>query len=327
MKSDFDLATLLERFPHACRARFGRTYNLNKLESKLEQVRGGKRWLVAKDVEALRDPEATPFALYWQWPDLKELDLKLRAAHLYLAPVEGDGRPLVLSLLGIFHNIGLASIVLRFVHPDRFGIFSTPVINLLQVHRAHTVDLYLAYCRELGEWRKHFRLATVADTEMALWTYQSLESWNSEEYARVTRAFEDDVWVQRRRAAQVLRPFLERYGPLELARILIDEDPKLAGKIAAEEYERLLRAASLRFFGRPLEAKKGAPLALIAQLAQSGRISLPDQAELDRVWEIRNKAIHPSDRASDRPTPEEIEVMIDRIQSICAAWELPEKPG
>jgi len=55
-----------------------------------------------------------------------------------------------------------------------------------------------------------------------------------------------DIWIQRRRAAQVIRPFLRRYGRLQLAHILLEEDPAIAGKIAAEEYERLLNIASRR---------------------------------------------------------------------------------
>ena len=42
----------------------------------------------------------------------------------------------------------------------------------------------------------------------------------------------------------MIRPFFRRYGRLRLAQILLDEDPIVAGKIAAEEYERLLGIAS-----------------------------------------------------------------------------------
>jgi len=317
MEARLDLARILGRFPDVCRAKYGRTFNLHKLEKKLERVHSGERWLVAKDVGDMFDAAASPFGLYWRQTDLKELDARLKGQRLYLAPVEGSGQNLVNRLLAVFHNIGVASIVLRFVHPDRFGVFSTPVINLLQVHRPHTVDLYIAYCEELRDWEAHFRLAGVAETETALWTFQSLASVNEKEYAVAQRDFDADLWIQRRRAAQVLRPFLKRYGPLELARIIIYEDPKLAGKIAAEEYERLLREASLRFLGCRLAGTRGAAEALIDQLAQKGIIAPGDQFELKRVWMTRNKAVHPG----PPPAPEEIEVMIDRIQQLCAGWE------
>lgn len=314
MAEVFDLAAYLQRFPDVCRVKYGRTYSLRALEKKLEPVGSGKRWLVAKDVATLFDRSASPYALYWQPPDLKQLDTELRETRLYLYPDSGD---LMQRVLRVFHNIGVASIVLRFVHPGRYGIFSTPVIHLLQVHRPHTLELYQSYCEELREWQRHFRLESVAQTETALWTYQSLAAVSEEEYARAQRAFENDFWVQRRRAAQVIRPFLKRYGPLELARILSGEDPKLAGKIAAEEYERLLRCASVRFFHRPLALKKGASETLISQLALAGFVAPEHAPELRRIWEIRNKAVHPG----APPTPEEVEVMIDQIQAICGEWE------
>jgi hypothetical protein len=39
---------------------------------------------------------------------------------------------------------------------------------------------------------------------------------------------------------------------------------------------------------------------------------------LDRVWEIRNKVVHPLGR---RPEREEVEIMIDYIERIAAPWE------
>ena len=37
-----------------------------------------------------------------------------------------------------------------------------------------------------------------------------------------------------------------------------------------------------------------------------------------RVWEIRNKVVHPAGKRAER---EEVEVMIDRITGICLPWE------
>lgn len=318
----FDLAAYLARFPDVCHAKFGRTYNFHSIEKKVEQVRLGKRWLVSRDVVQLFDPASTPFAHYWQTPDAKELDSRLRDLRLYLSPVPADPAQLVLALLRVFHNIGIASIVLRFVHPDRFGIFSTPVMNLLQVQRPRTVELYLAYCEELREWRQHFRMESVAATEMALWAFQSLASVDEEQHANAQRQFDAEVWIQRRRAGQVLRPFLQRYGPLELARILVDEDAKLAGKIAGEEYERLLNCAARKFYHRELQDKKGSAETLIDELAQDGHIELHHKTALNEVWRIRNKAVH----FRDSPSAEEVEKLIDQIQKICAAWDQADAP-
>jgi hypothetical protein len=279
-------------------------------------LRAGKRWLVARDVLKLFEPARTPFARYWARPAERELDEILKKQRLYLAPIASD-RDVVRSLLGVLHNTGIVSLVLRFVHPEYFGVFSTPVVNLLLMHRPSTVDLYLAFCEELREWQKRFRLASVAETELGLWTFHELTS-GPEPSAQAEEAraeFDADVWIQRRRAAQVLRPFFKKYGPLELARIFVEEQPKLAAKFAGEEYERRLRAV-VRRVGLRLGVK-GAVEVLFDRLAQYDYITLEQKTRLRRVWEIRNRAVHP---ATDL-TLEEVENMIETIEDVCLGWE------
>jgi hypothetical protein len=77
-------------------------------------------------------------------PNEKALDKSLSADHIPLGPLNGGKQILVLRLLKVFHNVGVASLVLRFVHPHHFGVFSTPVLHLVQVNRGDTVELYLA---------------------------------------------------------------------------------------------------------------------------------------------------------------------------------------
>jgi hypothetical protein len=313
----FDLGSYLDRFPEVCKKKFGRTYSFQSLEKKFEQLRSGKRWLVAKDVLNIFDPAQTAFARYWPKPIEKELDHTLKEAHLMLGPLPADAHDLVQRALRVFQSIGLVSLVLRFVHPDRFAVFSTPIMNLLQVYRPRTVDVYLAYCDELRAWKEHFQLPSVAAVETALWTYHELtvEELAASDAVSMRTAFDADIWIQRRRVAQVLRPFLQKYGPLELARILVYEDSNLAGMIAGEEYERLLRFAARRV-GVKLYVK-GATEVLFNKLLEGGHISLGDQTLLRRAWTTRCAAVHPE----NTPTSEEVENMIDIIERICRPWE------
>ena len=71
------------------------------------------------------------------------------------------------------------------------------------------------------------------------------------------------------------------------------EEAAVAERLAAEEYERLLGIVSSKFLGQPLPPK-------------------------NRVWEIRNKVVHPSGKRAER---EEVDVMIDIIQRICVPRE------
>jgi len=315
-----ELKNYLEKFPEVCKRKFGRTYNFSALEKRFAQLREGKRWLVAKDVSHIFHPDSTPFGNYWPQPNEKELDKALSANRLAVGPIPLDRPKLLVNLLNVFHNVGVVSLILRFVHPDQFGVFSTPVLYLVQIHRGATVDLYLAYCDELACWAEHFGIPSVAETEMAIWAFaESIKDADNNKDAGVAaKSFENDLWIQRRRAAHIIGPFLRRHGRLQLAKILLDEDATLAGKIAADEYERLLGAACVKFCGRPLPKRKGAAEELIDELERKQKISLHEKTELRRVWETRNAAIHPGEKP---PTREAVEIMIDRIESICAPWE------
>lgn len=235
--ANLDLQAFLKRFGDVCQAKFNQAYNFEYVEKKLLPVREGDRELTARDVALMFDSSRTPFAKYWPAPREKELALTLNKERLRLHKISPRPQKLFLQLLNLFHNAGVASIVLRFVHPGRFGIFSTPVLNLLQIQRPKTVDLYLDFCEELRVWQERFGLHTVAETEMSLWTYDQLSKGvaDPKEADRIRRQFDGDLWLQRRRLSQTLSPFLQRYGPFEMARIVVDIDPNLAGKIAAEE--------------------------------------------------------------------------------------------
>lgn len=273
---------------------------------------------MTKDVLALFDPDVTPFARYWGMPNEKAVDVALHKTRMMLCPIGPDPRDLVKKLLAVFYNTGIASILLRFIHPKRFGIFSTPVVNLLQVHGDNAVELYIALCDELKVWQDHYGLASVGETETALWTYGQVAKAGvqSAEAVKARQEFDADLWVQRRRVSRVVGPFLKNYGPLELARILEEEDPKLAGMIAGEEYERLLRCAAKRFYPRTkLEKSWAEPL--IEHLAMDKYILPEQRAELHGVWKTRNDSVH----AGQSPSPEQVEHMIDLIESICRRWD------
>ncbi|HKW75277.1 MAG TPA: hypothetical protein VJN64_07105 [Terriglobales bacterium] len=312
----FHLQPFLDAFPEVCRAKFGRAYDFTRLEKDFAHLGRGERHLVARDVAKLFDPKSTPFERYWSAPKEQELDRVLKQNRILLAPLPARPLELVRRLIDLFRSTGTASIILRFAHPDRFGIISSPVLNLLQIYRANNADLYLAYCEELEQWRAHFSMPGVAATEMALWSFYQLTEGGARGQGndKALKQFEDDVWIQRRRLSHVLHPFIKRYGPLELARLLSDEDPNLAGKIAAEEYERLLRAASARHYPH-VPLRKEWAWTLIERLANDGVIEPGQRTGLQEVWQIRNSAVHD---ATTKPTSAQVEKMLDLIEKM--AW-------
>jgi hypothetical protein len=317
----FELQRYLELFPKLCQERYGRVYSFRQVEKRFEKLREGRRWLVAKDVLDLFDPQVSPFHRAWPAPAGKLLDSHLKSLRIMLSPIRGDGADLVLALLEVLQNLGIASLPLRFAHPDRFAIFSTQVLHILQAQRATATETFLAYCDELRQWCERFHLDSAADAGTALWTFDQIlhDVLGNAEALRAREEFAACVWAQRRRVANVLLPFFDSYGPLGLARILAHHAPNLAGKIAGEEYERLLTAASLKYFNRPLSHKHGAAEYLLDSLDRNHIIQPGERADLRSIWLTRNRAVH----AGEEPTIEEVEVMIERIERICSAWDIP----
>jgi hypothetical protein len=313
----FQLQAYLELFPQICQTKFSRRFDFARIESDFRFLARGERDLQPRDILKVFEERATPFGRYWNHPPEKELAVLMKGHPLRLGPVTGEPDITFLQpLLQVLKSTALVSILLRFAHPDHFGIISSPVLHLLQVQRANTADLYLAYCAELKEWKRHFRMESVAKTDMALWAfYQFTEGGlKGKDSEAAIRSFEQDIWVQQRRLHHVLSPFLKRYGTLEFARLLALDDPNLAGKVAGEEYERLLRLQASRFPGFKFET--GWAKRLIHRLSEVGEVAQEHRPELERIWEIRNASMHPT----RTPTTEEVEVMVDQIERICGRW-------
>lgn len=314
----FDLKSYYDRFDEVSRARFGRTYNIRRLQEHFAYLRRPTNWLSSGHVMKLFDAEPTPYTRYWPRPDGRVLDRELKMERVFLAPFSAPGREIVQRLLRVLHSLEMASLILRLTYPEYFAVFSSPVAGLLQIQRAAATDLYLEFCSELAEWQRRFRLASVADAEMGLWAYQYISSTAGRNGAgeSARKDFDEDVWIQRRRLRQALRPFLNRYGPLEFARLMAEIDPKMAGKLAGEEYERILRCAARQFYPGLRVAQKGWADALISLLAQDGQITLEEKTMLRRVWEARNLAVHPEGNLSAAEVENMIEA-IERIRTRC----------
>jgi len=308
-----DLKAYLKRFHETGE----RQYDFSAIEKRFAHLREGKKWLTADDVLWVLHSDNAPFGDYWPVPSKKHLD-QVSKKRLCLGWHSQSKRDMVERLLSVLHNIGVTSIILRCTHPECFGVFSTPVLNVLQLSRNSTIEIYLAYCDELAEWKSHFHLSSVAEAEMAITALEQIIKYDEKESEAAQRSLQEDLWVQRRRAANVVRPFLKVFGPLHLARILLDEHPRLAGMIAGAEYERLLGVASLRFLERELGSEDGANSVLLGELQFRGKISRAERVKLNEVWEIRNKAVH----GRELPPPATaVNRMIDNIERICGFWE------
>lgn len=307
-----------QRFDEVCWRKFHQPYSplFASLRQDFSYLRTPGSALNYRHLEKLFH-EASLFSRYWQKPDA-QLERKLRKEPIPLAPLEGNERLLVERLLGAFRNIGTASIVLNFTWPEHFGIYSTPIVDILQVHRPKLVEAYLEYCNELKVWAKEYKLDNVADTQTALWTWHEIaydpkESQDSQKAMQQLRA---DLWIQQRQVHQFLRPLLDRHRRIEVAHIICEEDPTLGGMIAGSEFERLLRLKAEQVGTWQVCEEWDTPKQL-DKLGDQNVITWVEKRKLFKLWGIRNRSVHP-----DRPpTSEEVEMMVDTIREICIPWD------
>ena len=66
-----------------------------------------------------------------------------------------------------------------------------------------------------------------------------------------------------------------------------------------------------------LRREKGAAGQLLADLAARGFVNPSDVAELQLVWEVRNRVVHPDPQTV---TSEEVERMIETVERVCQPW-------
>lgn len=295
-------------------------YDFAAIEKKFEDHRQGRKPLTGTDVKLLFHPDTGPFGSYWPEPNEKILDqLSRKPLHLDLPSQDKDDRAdLVKRLLGVVHDIGVASVILRFVHPDSFGVFSSPVHALLLVNHMSMLELYLAYCDELIAYKNKFSLSSVAEVEMALTGLYEMMKNGGRDSAAAQRSFQSDIWVQRRRASTVIGPFLRGPGRLELAKILVEEDPPIAAMIARAEYDRRLRYASRKY--RQCELTRGQKAAndLLDWLKCKGNITQADQDGLRSAYGTGSEAAH-----GRVPQVNKVKHMIETIEEVCKEWTTP----
>lgn len=151
--------------------RTGQRQDLAQIEQKVQQVfaRSGNR----VDQEVLRAVASGDWSYRTWWHELSPV----LASPVNLLPefwAKDNKETTIELLLQALKHIEIVSVVLRFLHPDEFGIMSPPVINLLRLPPAENhVKYYLSYLDVLNEVRSHYKsekLKRIADIDMAIWS-------------------------------------------------------------------------------------------------------------------------------------------------------------
>ncbi len=298
-------ASYLERcrdlFDETMETRYGWRPDYAGLERALDPVRSGARAFAFRDLETIQNGRYWDFRQFWRFPAESDIEQEIDMAEMarLIARLPLDETSSIGRLHAGLKFIENVSVVLRFVHPDQYGILSPPVEKLLEVRRGNTeVETYVNYLRDIREIRDHHGMRRAADVDMALWVLQErvLSSYRDHD---LLRAFRSDTWLLRRKAVNLLADLAEVDDTLELARALLEVHLPLSGMMAGFELERRLRAKHGSSSGLPLAE-------VIDALAGSG-VDPAAVAEWRRAARVRDRFLE----TGERPARQEALALIE----------------
>jgi len=282
-------------YPVATERHTGRSQNLSQVEDLVNQTRQG--WEVNRRVlEIIEDPDSG-----WDYPKwFPRLSAQLEQpfplpTHIYS---QQGKRAAVKSLHEAIKNIEIVSVILRFMCPDVFGIFSPPVASFLRLSPLPSpIDTYLMYLNVLKNFVEHYKvLKRVADIDMALWSAAHLV--HDPAYAPLKEEMYGDEFFHETRLRNLLKGlegFWRRTGMQRLifARVVLERDHVLASVIFARVYESVLREM-MEYHGLLKGVIQKIDLALVQQIERRSEIASLglQQGQLEALWKLRNKAVH-----------------------------------
>ena len=130
-------------------------------------------------------------------------------------------------MLSVFRDIELVSLILRFVKPKNFGMWTPPVASILALPSSmNAVETYLNYLHNVRSIRDKCGFAKVADADKALWVLsQKCNDSGRAKDDKIKAEFKKDDFMLQLRASNIAPSFKSyaRDAPARLAKALYDD--------------------------------------------------------------------------------------------------------
>ncbi len=126
-RKDNYLQECLRQFSSICRLKYGTEFDLVAVEEKVRHLRR-RTPLTYSDLAFFESPEHWWFQRFWVFPPRERIEpaLEKETFDFWNLPESREGET-IRKLLYIFKSIELVSIILRFVRPEHYSIYSAPV--------------------------------------------------------------------------------------------------------------------------------------------------------------------------------------------------------
>jgi hypothetical protein len=261
------------------------------IERAVSHLRNGEAITYA-DLETIAREDLWAFNKYYMWPAREQIEDELEKTWgLIIDPLEHPEKEedMVRGLLVLLKNLSLASILLRFVWPEHYAIYSRPCLKLLRVERGYDdTEEYFNYNNEMRNYRMSFGLERTADVDMLIWAISQRE----DEYADI-RSLLSEKLPKEFTLLDLIRN--SGHNPLKVAEAFFNYgDYQTSGFWASRAFEKTLRAACLREHGYLLEnmpREKGDIEFLISQLSGNALVQKHHKL-LSELRHLRNMAVH-----------------------------------
>jgi hypothetical protein len=284
------LLSCLSDFPAICRKKYGMTFDLTAVESKVERLRR-KTELTYHDLSYFEAPEHWWFKRFWVFPPESSVGPALKGIKFDFWNLSSENESeLIRQLLYVFKSIELVSIILRFIRPENYAIFSSPAQRLLDIRRGRDpVETYINYLHDLREILTHYGFRRIADVDMALWVLHE-KCFGTHRDADIEKSFHEDTFLLRLRAKNLVAPLAE-LSEAQLANALIEVKPDLAALVACHALEMLIRQLAAAY-GLP-SAGPGLSLEqVIESLPNYGPANAVRKGKWLMLKDARNEFIH-----------------------------------
>jgi len=296
-------------FPSICKLKYGIEFDFATVEKKVEHLRCRMR-LTYADLENFESPDYW-FQRFWAFPPKDRIEPALLKEEFDFWNLPGKNEiETIRNLLYIFKSIELASIILRFVRPEHYSIYSSPIQHMLEIrHGRDLVETYLCYLGNMREIKKHYGFARIADVDMALWVLHEKCYGRYRDHG-IARAYLEDDFMLRLRANNLVAPLVE-FSEAKLARALIAVKPDLAIVIACHYFEILIRKLAGLYHLEGIDSSLSLEM-IIEALPNYGPVDPVRKGLWQNLRQIRNGLFHDG----QLPGPRETQLLIDEVNKL-----------
>lgn len=308
--------------------KYGNFVNYEKIEKDLMELKEGVA-LTYNHLMIISDVKNWPsFKKWYIWPETGRLinGLKGIKKRLFVPLNDYDNQnnikqkeidtELFSELFNVFKSIGLVSIILRFIDPVHYGMYSPPVAHFLNSPRGSSyLEEYLKYLETLRETQKTISFNKVAHVDMVIWTVSKKEEYELEINDKDLDNFYTHIKdITENNPSNVTIAQLESKTRLEEAKLLFKlKKYNRAAESIGKAFEKAItiQCEENRVYEEFNERGERVSLAKhIDRLLDASGMKIP---KLQDVNILRNLAAHASGHSFK---PEEVELMISTTEKV-----------